>query len=119
VDESSFCVRDQGVLLDPHAEPNSFGFQIGKPGLADEFAVAQEALDLLFSENCDKSLDQRDALGGIGISPLVEKHPHDRDADPFIRNHDHEDVDILLSEFPVGPINRQRPRGVIDREQRY
>lgn len=87
------------------------------PFLPDEFAVCHKAVDTFRSEKTDKAFHNLLAFLPVGVATFREKVEYQREGNPFIGDAQHENVDIELSELPVGAIHAEHKTG-LDRKQR-
>ncbi len=83
-----------------------------EPVLSDELSVSQKTADAVPSEPADEIVYQCDTLIRIGISPLVEHPEHKRYGNIPIAYTEHQYVDVLRPELPVGPVHH-KDKGVL------
>ena len=78
------------------------------PFLSDELAVCHKGVDTFRSEETDKAFHNLLAFFPVGVATFREKTEYQREGNPFIGDAQHENVDIELSELPVGAIHAER-----------
>ena len=82
-----------------------------------ELAVCHKAVDTFRSEKTDKTFHNLLVFLPVGVTTFREKAEYQREGNPFIGDAQHENVDIELSEHPVGAIHAEHKTG-FDRKQR-
>ncbi len=83
------------------------------PFLSDELAVCHKGVDTFRSEETDKAFHNLLAFFPVGVATFREKTEYQREGNPFIGDAQHENVDIELSELPVGAIHAESTRPVL------
>ena len=87
------------------------------PFLSDELAVCHKAVDAFRSEKTDKPFHDFLAFLPVGVAAFREEAEYQREGNTFIGDAQHKNVDIELSELPVGAIHTEHKTG-LDRKQR-
>lgn len=98
-------VYDPEVLPDPYVIPYPVPVEPCDPFLTDKLPVRHKTIDTFQTENVDKPLYDGFTFHPIGVSQFVQKPEQQRESNPSVGYPQHEDVDIRLSEFPVGTVH--------------
>lgn len=100
---------DSEVLLDPYGERDLVGQQELKPAVSDELPASEQNVDRPRSECVQIAHHQRRAVGSA--AGAGSKHvPQDGNAHPARSDAQHQEVDVLRADLPVGPVETQRER---------
>ena len=91
------AVGDARVLLQADAKGNRLALQIAQPVTAHELAIRQQRADARPAKGGQKTLQEGDALGGVGVPPMRQQLPEDRNGNPAISNAQHQNVDVASS----------------------
>ena len=94
-------------LSDTDIIPDTTAVEPSYPFLSDELAVCHKAVDAVRSEKTDKSFHYLAPFFPIGVAPFRKKAEYQREGNSFIGDAQHEDIDIELSELPVGTVHAQ------------
>ena len=78
--------------------------------LADKLPVGKQAVNAVRSEQADVALQQRYPLLGVGVPFLRQHAEHQWVGHAVMHYGKHEDVDVRLTELPVGPVDGQLQR---------
>ena len=97
------------VLPQAEVEVDLVLSQPGEPLGADEFPVGQQASDPVFAEQVKEDFHYRDPFVGVGIPGFRQDQPDDWVGNPLVDDAEHQDIQIGLSELPVGAVQRQLP----------
>ena len=93
------------VLTYPDVIPNTTAVKPSSPFLSDEPSVSDQTIDTVLSEKSDETFHNLLPFFPVGIATFREKTEYQREGNPFIGDAQHENVDIELSELPVGAIH--------------
>jgi hypothetical protein len=112
-------VGDLEVGANADMEVDGAVLQPRQPVVAEELAIGQQAGDLVGPEQGDDTLDDRDALAGVGVAPLVEELPQHGNGNAAVNDADHQDVHVAAAELPIGPIHGQPPGSLLAPHHRH
>ena len=106
---SQTCVlkRDQHILLDADREGDIVFIEESHPLSADELPVGKQYLDGGCPKQSQIALNQTNAFIDIGCPLLVQHRPHQGYSKAVRHHRQHENIDVPVAEFPVGPIEYQ------------
>ena len=76
---------------------------IRQPLVTDKLSVSQQEIDRRGLEYTKKPLDQVNAMWRRTVARMVQKRPHQKILEPTHNDGQNQNIDIGLSEFPVGP----------------
>ena len=76
--------------------------------VTDKLSASHEDLDRGGFEYTKKPLDQANALWRRNVAGMVQKRPHQRDFESACNNGRNQNIDVALSEFPVGPVQGKK-----------
>jgi len=93
------------VLTYSDVIPYATAVEPSSPFLSDELAVCHKGVDTFRSEETDKAFHNLLAFLPVGVATFREKTEYQREGNPFIGDAQHKNVDIELSELPVGAIH--------------
>lgn len=105
------------VLTYSDVIPNPTAVKPPCPFLSDKLAVCHKAVDAVCSEKTDETFHNLLAFFPVGVATFREKAEYQRKGNPFIGDAQHKNVDIELSELPVGAIHAQH-QSCLDWKQR-
>ena len=105
------------VLTYPDVIPYATAVEPPCPFLSDELAVCHKTVDAFCSEKTDKTFHNLPAFVPAGVATFREKTEYQGEGNPFIGDAQHKNIDIELSELPVGAIHAEHKTG-LDRKQR-
>ena len=108
-DKLAPSVRHLKVLPHAEVEVNPVLSQPGEPLDADKFPVGQQAGDLVFAEQVKEDFHNRDPFVGVRVAGFRQDEPDDRVGNPLVDDAKHQDIQIGLSELPIGAVQRQLP----------
>ena len=102
-----FGITQPKILLDTQVVSDASVVEILDPLLADKFSVGNEGIDTLGAEQPYKSINQPCPLFPVGIAAFIKHCKEQWKCDTFVCHSKHEDIDVDLSEFPVGAVKAQ------------
>lgn len=108
---------DPEVLPYPDVIPDATVVRPSDPFLADKLAVCDKTVNAVGPKETYEPFQSLLALLAIGVASLGKKTEYQREGNSFIGYAQHEDIDVELSEFPVGTIYAEQETG-LDRKQR-
>lgn len=100
------------ILTYSNVIPYATAVEPSCPFLSDELAVCHKGVDTFRSEETDKAFHNLLAFFPVGVATFREKTEYQREGNPFIGDAQHENVDIELSELPVGAIHAEHKTGL-------
>ena len=102
-----FGIAQPKILLDSQAVPDASVVKIPDPLLSDKLAVGDEGIDTLCTEQPYKSVNQPCPLFPIGVAAFVKHGKEQRKCNPLVCHSKHKDIDVYITEFPVGAVKAQ------------
>lgn len=114
---AGFGIAQPKILLDSQVVSDASVVEILDPLLADKLSVGNEGIDTLGAEQSYKSINQLCPLLPVGITTLVKQGKEQWKCDTLVCNSKHEDIDVDLTEFPVGAVKAQN-QSCLDRQKR-
>ena len=112
-----FGIAQPKILPDTQIISDVFVVEIFDPLLADKFAVSDKGADALGAEQPYKPVKKSCPLNPVGVAALVEHGKKQWKCNALVCHSEHKDIDVGLSEFPVGVIKAQNQSG-FDRQKR-
>ena len=104
------------VLPDTDVISDAAVVEPSDPAFSDEFPVGHNAVNAIGSEQIYEPLHNFLPFLPIGIATLREKTENQWKGYAFIGNTKHKDIDVEVTELPVGPVHAQ-DKIRLDREQ--
>lgn len=95
------------VLLDADGEWDLVVDQEFDPIGANELAIGEQQLDRGRAEQAQIALHQFDALAAVAVALAIDHRPQQRHAEAPRHDGQHENVDVLAADLPVGAVERQ------------
>ena len=95
------------IVADADVIPDALAVEVPDPLLPDGLPVGHDAIDTFLTENLYKPDDQGYPFFTVRVALLVQHSEHQRESHIAVGNAEHEDVDVLLSELPVGAVDDQ------------
>lgn len=102
-----FGIAQPEILLDSQVVTDTSVVEILDPFLTDKLSVGNERIDTLGAEQPYKSINQPCPLLPVGIAAFIEHSKEQWKCDTFVCHSQHEDIDVDLTEFPVGAVKTQ------------
>lgn len=104
---AGFGIAQPKILFNPQIVSDASVVEIFDPFLADKLAVGNKRVDTLGSEQSYKSINQPRPFFPIGIAAFVEHGKEQRKGNTLVSDTKHKDIDVDLTEFPVGAVKAQ------------
>src|SRR6185436_13618892 len=114
----SSSVSYERVLADANAKIDMIFHQPLKPRLADKLPVGTQIQDSADPEQSHKLRHQGDSFLSVGVTFLLKHSPQHRYCHAFVSDVQHQDIQRLLAELPIGAIQSQHP-GTRHADQRH
>ena len=102
-----FGITQPKILLDVLEVADASVVEIPDPFLADKLSVSDEGIDILGTEQPYKSINQPCPLLPVGIAAFVRHGEKQRKCNALVYHSKHKDIEVDLTEFPVGAIEAQ------------
>jgi len=93
----------------PYADvvPNPVLVEKTQPLLPDKLSIRQQAVDAIRSEPVHEVPHQGNPVRGMGVSALIEHPKHEGEGHVLVADPQHQDVDAVLPQLPVGTVHNQ------------
>ena len=96
---------DMEVLTYPDVVVYSSGVQEREPFTSDKLHVGHPMSDTAFAGKTEKPCNKFNALFSVGVTSLVDHLKDDRKGDSIVDDTECENIDIRVTELPVGPVH--------------
>src|SRR3954447_13408030 len=80
------------------------------PGRADELPISNQSDDGGLAKDGAKAGQKGAPLSRGGVSGSAENVPHHRNGNAVADDRQHQDIDVVLAEFPTRAVEGQKPR---------
>ena len=114
---AQFWISQPKILLDTKIVSDMRVVEILHPFIAYELSVCHKGVDAVGSEQTYESVNKPCPFHLVGIASFVKHRKQQRIGNSLISDAEHEDVDVCLTEFPVGTVHRKH-QPFLDRKQR-
>ena len=105
--QAGFGIAQPKILLDSQVVSDASIVELLDPLLADKLSVGNEGIDTLGAEQSYKSINQLRPFFPVGIAVFVEHGKEQRKGNTLVSDTKHKDIDVDLTEFPVGAVKAQ------------
>ena len=102
-----FGITQPKILLDSQVVSDASVVEIPVPFLADKLSGSDERIDTLGTEQPYKSINQPCPLLPVEIAAFVKHGEKQRKCNALVCHSKYKDIDVDLTEFPVGAIEAQ------------
>src|SRR3954467_3605861 len=80
------------------------------PGCADDLPISNQSSDGGLAKDGAEAGQKGAPLSRGGVPGSVENVPHHRNGDAIANDREHQDIDVVLAEFPTRAVEGQKPR---------